>query len=243
VGVRQRYLPGLSGYLATLPNQSGASNSSQAAEYIPLYLPSSLPKDNHTKIIIPGLAKIEEQLRFGQASDALVQLRRQLMNRTAAARYRTKNIGHSQSLNTRFRELQIQTERKIKVAQLKYTVARSAILHLCGPGHWENSLKTLTSKDIRGLHDRALQAEERGVDHRMQILAGVQGSGSWSLPDMITAIIGDSEPSPLQSTSNLTCGEGTRLLSWIWYSTTSAELENDDTAARIFFQYLAYFPH
>ena len=227
VGVCQRYLPGLSEYVATPPNHSEASDPS----HIPLYLPSSLPKEKYTKITIPGLAHIEEQLRFAQASDALVQLRLQLTKRTLAARYRSRKVGsYSQNQNTRFRELQVQTERKIKVAQLKYTVARSAFLHLHGPGPWENSLKVLHSEDIRGLGERALRAEEREVDHRMQILAGVHGPGSASLTDMITAIIEDSEPPPpTQFTPNLALGEGTRTLSWIWYSTTGKEFNNSDT--------------
>ena len=90
------------------------------------------------------------------------------MKHTLAAWYRSKKVGsYSQNQNTHFRELQVQTERKIKVAQLKYTVARSAFLYLHGLGPWENSLKVLHSEDIWGLGECALQVEEREVDHQM----------------------------------------------------------------------------
>jgi hypothetical protein len=226
--VREKYLPGLSIYLAMLPPQPGASNPS--AESIPLHLPSSLPAHKRAKIIVPNLDHIEEELRVTQASDALVQLRLQLTKRTYAARYKGRNVC-SQNHYTRFRELQDQVENKIKACQLKYNVARSTLLNLRGPGPWENSLKELHADHIRGLGEHSLRAEEQESDRQMQILAGVQLSSSWSLQD-ISGILEKPLP-PFEFNPNLSCGDGTRKPSWIWYSTTGKELDNNDTQACI----------
>jgi len=198
-------------------------------ELIPLYLPSSLPRDQRPLICVTGLDQIEDRLRFAQACDALVQLRLQLMKHTFAARYRMRNI-QSQHSYTRFRALQDHTEKKIKTSQFQYTVARTAVLSLRGSGSWENTLKVLTTNDVRGLGEHALRIEEQEIDCQMQRFAGVDGSNlDWNLEDISLLLSG-----PVLQTEfipNLARGEGCRTLSWIWYSTTGEELGNTETEA------------
>ena len=116
-------------------------------EHIPLHLPSSLPSENRASICVPGLAEVEDRLRFAQACEALTDLRCQLTKRTYASRYHTTNIS-SQTHFTRFRELQEQTDSKIKAACSRYQLARSGLLHLRGKGIWETKLQEICPEDI-----------------------------------------------------------------------------------------------
>ena len=85
---RAKYMPGLAEYLSTCPPLPDTLTS--MPECIPLYLPSALTKNRHFKICIGGIDEIEERLRFAQASEALIQLRLQLMKRTVAVRYKSR---------------------------------------------------------------------------------------------------------------------------------------------------------
>ncbi|KIL56756.1 hypothetical protein M378DRAFT_57844, partial [Amanita muscaria Koide BX008] len=211
---RDKYLSGLSSYLGTAQTELLTSTP----EVIPLYLPSSLPPEIRASICIAGIDKIEDHLRFAQACEALVQLRIQLMKRTCAVRYKSRNV-ESQRNYTRFRALQNQTEKKIKTSQITYTIARNAIFALRGPGSWEESLKVLRPEDVRGLGEHALRAEELETDRCMHIRAGLEGTDKWTLEDVLASPL-----PPVQFIPNLAIGEGNRTLSWIWYSTTGEEL-------------------
>ena len=150
------------------------------------------------------------------------------MKRTVAVRYKSRS-DESQQYHTRFRTLQDQTNNKIKLEQMKYTIARKAILSLRGPGAWECSLKVLLPGDIRGLGEHGLRVEEQGMDCQAQELAGLDSTVRWSLTeicDMISAPL-----PPTQFIPSLAHGEGHRTLSWIWYSTTGEELNNRETEA------------
>jgi len=113
--------------------------------------------------------------------------------------------------------------------QMKYTIVRKVILSLCGPGDWKCSLKVLRPGDIRGLGEHGLRVEEQDTDHQMQELAGLDHMVGWSLTE-ICNIISAPLP-PTQFVPSLTCGEGCRMLSWIWYSTTGEELKNGEMEA------------
>ena len=66
-------MPGLNRYIAELvPPPKEVSMSTP--EFIPLYLPSSLPADKCPLICIAGVQKIEDRLRFAQAAEALNKL-------------------------------------------------------------------------------------------------------------------------------------------------------------------------
>lgn len=226
VAARSCYLPGLADFLAT--TQAGDTLASDA-ENIPLHLPSSIPPDKRASVCIANVDKIEERFREGQATEALTQLRLQLSKRTCAFRYKSQNVD-SQRSYTRFRALQDQTDNKIKESQLRYTVARAALLSLHGPGEWEKTLRVLRREDVRGLGERALMTEERETDGRMRKLAGFDDSAHRVSLDIACAIAQESLP-PTEFVPHLTRGEGKQTLSWIWYSTSGEELENSSTEA------------
>ena len=232
IAARDIYLPGLSDYL-----QASGVNQMElprlTPEIIPLYLPSSFPSEKRAAICIAGIDAIEDRLHFAQACEALVQLRMQLMKRTCASRYKSRNVD-SQRSYTRFRTLQDHTESKIKSSQIKYTVARNAIFAIRGPGSWEDSLKVLHPEDVRGLGEHALRVEELETDRCMQKLAGLDASERYTLENICSLLT-----APLPSTkfiSGLAIGEGQRTLSWIWYSTTGEELERGETEACLLFR-------
>jgi len=218
--IRNKYLPGLDGYIAELSPQPKEVSMS-TPELIPLYLPSSLPEKKRPLVCTAGVQEIEDRLRFAQASEALNKLRCQLMKRTYISRYKIRNNISSQHQYTRFRTLQEHTESKIKSACQQYATSRSAILALRGPGIWEQTLRKLYPYDVRGLSEKALAEEERQENRQTRAMAGLsrdlpagQQDNFEALPEMLV-------------NPNLAVGEGHRTLSWIWYTTTSKELDND----------------
>ena len=219
-------MPGLERYLHNTPTHSDDVSMS-TPELIPLYLPSSLPSEKRASVCVPGLSDIEDRLRFAQACEALTDLRCQLTKRTYASRYRTANIS-SQSHFTRFRELQEQTESKIKAACSRYRVARLGLVHLRGKGDWEQKLQELRPEDIRGLSEKALVNEEKEQKKRTQDMAGITTSSALD-DDRI-----NQELPPTLFNPRLAVGEGHRTLSWIWYSTSNDEMVGDTvTMSRI----------
>lgn len=212
-------MPGLDKYIADLlPPPEEVSSSTP--ELIPLYLPSSLPPNKSLLVCIAGVQEIEDRLRFAQASEALNKLRCQLMKRTYASRYKVRNVS-SQWHYTRFRTLQEHTESKIKSVCRQYTMARNSILALRGPGIWEKTLQVLHPNDIRGLSEKALVNEERQENRRTRVMAGLSADLAVGQNDNF-----DTLPETLFNTA-LAVGEGDRTLSWIWYHTTSKEVNDN----------------
>ena len=220
-------MPGLELYLRDTATTKGEDVSITTPEHIPLHLPSSLPSEKWPSVYISGLAEVEDRLRFAQACEALTELRCQLIKRTYASRYRTANIS-SQNHYTRFRELQDQTESKIKAACSRYQLARKGLVNLRGKGDWEKKLQELRPKDVRGLSEKALINEEKKQGIKTREMAGISGSGK---------VFDDIElrdqnlPRTLYN-PHLAVGEGHRTLSWIWYSTGTSEILGD-TASQI----------
>lgn len=221
---RAQYMPGLDQYLRNMSVHND-DNVMSSPEHIPLHLPSSLPSENRASICVPGLAELEDRLRFAQACEALTDLRCQLTKRTYASRYRTANIS-SQTYFTRFRELQDQTDSKIKAACSRYRIARLGLLHLRGKGEWEQRLQELRPEDIRGLSEKALVIEEKEQRKRTQEIAGMSepSDGTSAYENLLNQDLPQTLFNP-----NLAVGEGHRTLAWIWYSTGNEEIFGDTT--------------
>ena len=218
ISTREQFMPGLERHLRDTQNLTDDQLSS-TPELIPLHLPSSIGSEKRASVCVHGLAEIEDRLRFAQAFEALTDLRCQLTKRTYAHRYRTANIS-SQTYFTRFRELQDQTNSKIKAACSRYHVARSGLLHLRGQGDWEQKLQELHPEDIRGLSEKAIVMEEKEQRKRTGEMAGIS-----ALDDRL----GHSELPPTLFNPHLAVGEGHRTLSWIWYSTSNDEIGDNTT--------------
>lgn len=218
---RKKYMPGLDRYIAELLSPSKEVSLS-TPESIPLYLPSSLPADKCSLVCTAGVHEIENRLRFAQASEALNKLRCQLMKRTYASRYRVRNVS-SQRHYTRFRTLQEHTGLKIKAACRQYATARNALLMLRGPGIWEHTLQELNPSDVQGLSKKALTKEERQENIQTCTMAGLI-----PLADLPVGQKDDFEVLPeTLFDPKLAVGEGHRTLSWIWYTTTSKEVDDN----------------
>ncbi|KAJ7917979.1 hypothetical protein B0H13DRAFT_2231340 [Mycena leptocephala] len=202
------FMPGLA---ALLDGRHVAENSARPEE-MQLHLPSAFEKDVRDRICIPGLAEEEERVRQAQAYECLRQLRRQLRLRTCAHQFRRRHTG-GQAAFTKSQALQSSIEGRIKGATSRYGTAREALLSLRGPGDWEGILQVLQQQDIRGMNERTLNEEEKEEDRKAKKLAGL-------LPDEEELDeFGDVvEPTVL---FNLEMGEGTRVLSWIWYTATA----------------------
>ena len=228
-------MPGLNSYLATVASDSESCvldvMSTSTPEHIPIYLPSSFPREHRPLICMGGIEDVEDRLRFAQASEALTKLRCQLMKRTYASRYKVRNIS-SQRHYTRFRTLQEQTENKVKISSLQYNTARDALLRLRGPGVWEKTLQKLGADDVRGLSEKALIEEEKEETRRTRTMAGVKEF------QMTEEGMFDNIPAATFN-PHLAVGEGYRTLSWIWYSTTGDEINSSTTGAC---KYLLWFP-
>ena len=218
-------MPGLEQYLRDAATQGDASVSMTSPESIPLHLPSSLPSKRWPMVYVPGLAEVEDHLRYAQAFEALTELRCQLMKRTYASRYRTANIS-SQTHFTRFRELLVQTESKIKAASSRYRLARSRLINLRGTGDWVKMLRELHPEDVRGLSEKALVNEEKELAKKTRKMAGIS-TGGLGPGHAIENDPMDKELPPTVFNPHLAVGEGHRTLSWIWYSTSNDEILGD----------------
>lgn len=200
--------------------QPGANSlPTSTPELIPLHLPSSLPAEKRHTVCVGGIDRIEDELRFAQAFEALTRLRCQLTKRTYASRYKVRNVS-SQRHYTRFRTLQDHTESKIKAARLQYTTTRNALFSLRGPGSWEDSLQILRLEDVRGMNEKAILDEERHEMRQTRVMAGLDEdptAGENSDIDYLPETVFN---------PHLRVGEGHRTLSWIWYSTTSEEVDH-----------------
>lgn len=214
-----KFMPGLDSYLASRSSCVLDATSTSTPEHIPLYFPSSFPLEHRSSICTGGIENIEDRLRFAQASESLTKLRCQLMKRTYASQYKVRNIS-SQRHYTRFRTLQEQTENKIKLSTLQYNTARNALLQLRGEGTWETTLRKLHAEDIRGLSEKALVEEEKEENRWTRTMAGLnehQTTEEGTLDDVPTTLFNP----------HLAVGEGHRTLSWIWYSTTGDEINDN----------------
>ncbi|KAL1940902.1 hypothetical protein VTO73DRAFT_7538 [Trametes versicolor] len=165
----------------------------------PIVLPSDVPSHRRLHICSDNLIKIEDELQYADACDALEDLRHSLRMRTAYNQDKIANVT-GQVPNTRARDMQQSVEEGVKNARDRYRKARSAIERLRGSGNWENALKPLADADIVGLNERALTREEQAENERVREMG-------LSAEDFGTALTGA-----------VSVGEGRRMLSWIWYT-------------------------
>jgi hypothetical protein len=220
------FMPGLSGYLASRsePTRTNSTNP----EKIRLYLPSSIPETDRDTVCAPGIADIEDQLRYAQAIEALSGLRWHLRTQIIASKHHDKH-GSSQRMYTRSRALRDQVESRIRTCQKQYNLARHAVFALRGPGNWERVLAILKPEDVRGINERALTEEERSEHRHTEEIAGFSAnSHSSQLPGTLPTATFNPQ---------LALGEGRQTLSWIWYSVSDQELQEDspEVEASVYF--------
>ncbi|KAJ6448048.1 hypothetical protein C8R47DRAFT_971630 [Mycena vitilis] len=208
------FMPGLGDLLES----RGESDDAVRPEETKLHLPSAFASSVRDAICVSELASEEDRLRQAQAVEALRNLRRHLRTRTCAHQFKRRH-SEGQAAYTKSQALQSGIEMRIKGATTQYNTARAALLSLRGRGAWEDTFKVLEQKDIRGMNERTLNDEEKEDERRARVLAGLPADAEET--DEFGDIV---EPTVL---FNLETGEGTRTLSWIWYTAASGDTTAD----------------
>lgn len=206
-------MPGLRRFLDRSQGNTEDYERDLPSEKLSVHLPSSLTQSNRETICIGSLGQIEDRLRYGQACDALEDLRRQLRMRTFTIKFKARQIV-GQGGYTRVRTLQDQIESRIRAARIRYCTARDALFALRGAGEWEEVLQVLKAEDIRALNERTLTAQEKEAEDQARRLAGIQEENTEA--SVAVRVLGVVD-----------LGERRRQLSWIWYQVTAAEVDQD----------------
>lgn len=185
--------------------------ASTSPEDIILFMPSDLTASKRRQYCCPGLATLEDRLRYAEASDALEDVRHQLRTRYLANKAKIENVT-GQIRNTRAREVQHRIDDNVRIAELRYNRARQAYRKLHGPGDWEQTLQVLDPADVRALNERQLNAQEVLEQTRLRARLGT------------TPIPVEDGRRVVQPAS---LGEGHRRPSWIWMSGMNPESADD----------------
>ncbi len=121
------------------------------AEKAELFLPSRLPSSLWSTGCMPGLHKIELELRIAQANDALEQMKHHLCIHSSLVHYKIAQVsGPGQKANTRARILISRLWEKITRSAEQYRASCAALLLLDPSGDWNKYLKPLLTSDLKG---------------------------------------------------------------------------------------------
>ncbi|KAH9895248.1 hypothetical protein C8Q73DRAFT_619173, partial [Cubamyces lactineus] len=121
------------------------------AEYMKLWLPSSLPPQYRQLPTLAALVRKEARLRLAQLSDSLEDIRRYLRVLTGITEFKRLNVsGAGQRMSGRIRSLYSRFQDKVTRATERYCAARTALEALDPQGDWSARFKPLLKEDIRG---------------------------------------------------------------------------------------------
>lgn len=130
-----------------------------------LWLPSALHRQVRCEA---RLEEIEWKLRFGQAHDALEELRQGLRSRAYMLRFKDRFL-RGQGANTRARNCLKSVDAKVNAAAAKYRAAHSALSELSpllGKVGWKSVLRCLEDSDIRSMTEGT---DERSSEGRRRL--------------------------------------------------------------------------
>ena len=149
--IQQLYIPGV----FALRQRILANTESASLPYnIPLLLPSALAG---TIGCSPALMELEWRLRYGQAFDALADLRGHLEVRSHLYKFKDR-FARGQRANTRSQAIIKQADAKIDADAARYRAAYSALRALATPlckSGWDEHLVPLHAGDIRHVTEGA----------------------------------------------------------------------------------------
>ncbi len=149
---RNLYIPPISDdHTTTSSTESPHATSADCLpepETVPLRLPSSLPASlqNYCQF---KLNQIELRFRLAQAEDTLSELRRLLRVTMGLRDYKLKQVGTSQRVGTRARNLINRFKDKVSRCVERYRVAHKALFALDPTREWQTRLRELKDEDIR----------------------------------------------------------------------------------------------
>ena len=149
--IQQLYMPCAAQLYQTHLVNISALSTTEEAETVPLFLPSSIPSSLWSTGCASGLVDKECRLRLAQADDGLNELRRQLRISATLRDYKKVQVGgQSQKSNTRTRSLMSRFHDKTIRAAERYSAAYKALLLIDLNGEWRTRLKYLDhNKDLR----------------------------------------------------------------------------------------------
>ena len=157
---RQAQLTYMPGAVASLPthdpdlDENGESDTGDPGtpENVPLILPSEVESTSRNAVCQHRVAEYEQQLRFAQLQDSLIELRRvRRIKHSLLMNHRTQVAGQGQRANTRSRAFINNIEERIEKFAQRYRAAYGALLQLDGTGTWQETYLELTVDDNRGL--------------------------------------------------------------------------------------------
>lgn len=153
--IQPLYMPGITQLRqlnATRTDALPDSEDAKRPEAIQLWLPSHIPQSLWQTGCVTGLLQKEKTLRVAEATDALNGLRRQLRIMTGVFNYKKTHVsGTGQRSNTRARTLMAQVSDKTRLFAERYRAARRSLVVLDPNGEWQDTLKPLQAKDVRGM--------------------------------------------------------------------------------------------
>ncbi|KAH9484782.1 hypothetical protein JR316_0001684 [Psilocybe cubensis] len=211
------YMPGILQYRTDYPVTTRSINSEDTI----LYLPSFVPEPHRSRICVPGLALIEQELRFAQLSDSLSSIRQILIIKSRMIDFKNKNI-RGQRDGTRSTTIIDRVHERARFAASKYRAARIAYLALAGEGDWMETYQVLEDKDVRGYQDPnrlRTHVGRRGIyEDGHEPIAG--GREEVETEDGVTLL---NQPRSRRDGT----GETRRTLSWIWSVNIGVRSEED----------------
>jgi len=130
-------------------------------EKISLILPSWVESARREAVCLHRVAEYEQQLRFAQLQDSLIELRRvRRIRHSLFMNHRFQIAGQGQRVNTRSRTVINGIEERISKFVQRYRVAYDALIRLDPAGEWRGTYLELKDEDNRG---PGKEDHERGV--------------------------------------------------------------------------------
>lgn len=139
-----------------LPLRTAAVDSPNApeivrAEFVTLWLPSTLPPHMQSLESVAPLRRKESRLRVAQLADSLNDIRRVRRILAAVSDYNRSNVaGEGQRMTSRMQGLYARFRAKERRAVNRYRAARVAVAILEPEGEWARTYQPLLDADLRG---------------------------------------------------------------------------------------------
>jgi hypothetical protein len=204
-------------------------NLDNEPELTSVIMPSSLS----TSMRIPldsALLRSEIELRQAAAQESLTDLLNQLRNRQLFNTFCRSNVRGTRG-TTSIAESLRRCSSKAMLAANAYRRHHGALEILDPGGSWTARLKRLHDSDIRGIDERALNAEElRARDATARLRCAVDNTNEADNNNDVDEASDELNNLPIRAVLPSETGEGRRAISWIWHNTPALS-ENTLTSA------------
>ena len=155
------YMPGVVATPFRAPEDDAEDNDIEAAESVPLVLPSSLDSESRGRVCLQNVASHEQLFRLAQVQDSLIELRHsRKIRRTVVINHHTQFAGQGIRTCTRSRAVLNTVDARIAKFVERYRAAYCALLQLDPTGSWRETFLELKDSDNRG---PGKETEEVGV--------------------------------------------------------------------------------